>query len=628
MFEQSSPASASTANEENPAPILVEVVRKYNAEQLIQFLREKEEDLQFNDAHFEILRNQEITGRDFFKLTKDEYMQAGMKLGPATRLVDFAKEIKGEQPVVEYYGGGKKIENERLKNFWKALKDTKFHIDDDEFFQLPRDAHFFGSNEKPSIIYIRKCYNDLLNIVLDDNIRRLRISGNPGIGKTFFGYYLLYHLALSNKTVIYDIHTMSESNQVILFEQEKAFYLHRTHDANEIRRYLDDSNVWHIVDGKKSDEVDAKTILICSPMKHYYKGFDKYIGTTIRYMPVWEWKEIDACRVMIYNHLEESEIKQLFFKWGGIPRFVLEKASDQTQQNLLEEAIARCDEKIFNYIGESDIRDEVSHKLIHICTNPLIDESEDDESEDDGSDIEIESDEEVEYFNEEPYTLKTIAFASEHVGGKVTEKLKTSILDRLRTEFELSLTEGINNPYLGSCFEQMAHRMLRNGGTFEVRSLEPNDSRRELTQDIKKQNEILTFSAIQTIEDGKYYRPDNKNFPSIDAIIAPDTLFQITTAMNHPIKIIGLKRLYNKLAKTGEISFYFVVPAELYDYYQKQKFIVTNNSIARKMPGWIKNRIKQYALKIDLSSEGSSRSSLKRRVSSLGGASSSKRGKK
>ncbi|RHZ88572.1 hypothetical protein Glove_22g84 [Diversispora epigaea] len=174
----------------------------------------------------------------------------------------------------------------------------------------------------------------------------------------------------------------------------------------------------------------------------------------------------------------------------------------------------------------------------------------------------------------------------------------------------------------------MAHRMLRNGGTFEVRSLEPNDSRRELTQDIKRQNEILTFSAIQTIEDGKYYRPDNKKFPSIDAIIAPDTLFQITTAMNHPIKIIGLKRLYNKLAKTSEISFYFVVPAELYDYYQKQKFIATNNSISRRMPDWIKNRIKQYALRIDLSSEGSSRSSLKRRGSSLGGASSSKREKK
>ncbi|RHZ88573.1 hypothetical protein Glove_22g85 [Diversispora epigaea] len=364
----------------------VEQVRSWNRENIIAFLQNKKDSLDLEDRDINIIYNQRVKGSTFLDCTAAAFERWGIPGGPAIAIEKLINEIKGEQPVVEYYGGGKKIENERLKNFWKALKDTKFHIDDDEFFQLPKDAHFFGSNEKPSIIYIRKCYNDLLNIVLDDNIRRLRISGNPGIGKTFFGYYLLYHLALSNKTIIYDIHTMSESNQVILFEQEKAFYLHRTHDANEIRRYLDDSNVWHIVDGKKADEVDAKTILICSPMKYYYKGFDKYIGTTIRYMPVWEWEEIDACRVMIYNHLKESEIYQLFLKWGGIPRFVLEKASDQTQQNLLEEAIARCDEKIFNYIGENDIRDEVSHKLIHICTNPLIDESEDD-----GSDIEIES---------------------------------------------------------------------------------------------------------------------------------------------------------------------------------------------------------------------------------------------
>ncbi|CAG8559779.1 1248_t:CDS:2 [Acaulospora colombiana] len=345
----------------------------------------------------------------------------------------------------------------------------------------------------------------------------------------------------------------------ILFS-EKGVFGQIEDNIHAFNNYLSHKEVWYIVDSREPMEYDAKTILICSPMKDHYRNFDKLIGTTIRYMPVWEWEE---------------------------------KANDPTQQNTLEDAIARCDEKIFNYIGESYSRDEVSHKLIHICTNPLIDESEDD-----GSDIEVESGEEVEYVNEEPYTLKTITFASDYVGEKVTEKLKISILDRLRTEFELSLTEEYND-----------HRAL--------------------IQDIKKQNEILTFSAVRTIEDGKYYRPNNKNFPSIDAIIAPDMLFQVTNAINHPIKIIGLKKLISKLARTGEISFYFVVPAELYDRYQNQKFITTNNANTRRMPSWIKNRVKQYALRMDLFSESSSSgSSLKRKGSSLGGASSSKRVKK
>jgi len=88
MSEQSSPASASTAT-------LVEVVRKYNTEQLIDFLRENEEDLQLNDVHFEILHKEEITGRDFLNSTKQDFIDNGLKGGPAKRLADFAKEIKG-----------------------------------------------------------------------------------------------------------------------------------------------------------------------------------------------------------------------------------------------------------------------------------------------------------------------------------------------------------------------------------------------------------------------------------------------------------------------------------------------------------------------------------------------------
>jgi len=42
-----------------------------------------------------ILRDEKITGRTFLKLTKEEKLERhGLKLGPATALVEFAKEIK------------------------------------------------------------------------------------------------------------------------------------------------------------------------------------------------------------------------------------------------------------------------------------------------------------------------------------------------------------------------------------------------------------------------------------------------------------------------------------------------------------------------------------------------------
>ncbi|RIB10176.1 hypothetical protein C2G38_209394 [Gigaspora rosea] len=91
MSEQSS--LATSTNEEKSVPISVEVVRKYNTEQLIQFLHEKE-DLQLNDTHFEILRNEEITGPAFLSTTEQMLRSYGMKGGPALVLAEFAQKIK------------------------------------------------------------------------------------------------------------------------------------------------------------------------------------------------------------------------------------------------------------------------------------------------------------------------------------------------------------------------------------------------------------------------------------------------------------------------------------------------------------------------------------------------------
>ncbi|RHZ71439.1 hypothetical protein Glove_258g44 [Diversispora epigaea] len=99
-----------------------------------------------------------------------------------------------------------------------------------------------------------------------------------------------------------------------------------------------------------------------------------------------------------------------------------------------------------------------------------------------------------------------------------------------------------------------------------------------------------------------YCQPKQKNSASVDAIIAPDTLFQMTVSNNHPINISSLKNLINKLGDksgTNPINFYFVLPKDLYRNFQIQKLHKNN---AKVMPTWITKRFRQYALEIDLSS--------------------------
>jgi hypothetical protein len=77
---------------------------------------------------------------------------------------------------------------------------------------------------------------------------------------------------------------------------------------------------------------------------------------------------------------------------------------------------------------------------------------------------------------------------------------------------------GKSNQYLGYCFEQIAHWMLRDDSSFKICSL---DSQAEYIYDTFHQKGILTFSEIDMIKKYKYYQPINENFPSFDAIFTP-----------------------------------------------------------------------------------------------------------
>ncbi|CAG8764680.1 3754_t:CDS:2, partial [Dentiscutata erythropus] len=256
----------------------------------------------------------------------------------------------------------------------------------------------------------------------------------------------------------------------------------------------------YVVDGIEPNEYESKTVLVCSPKKGNYKEFDKYIGTTIRYIPIWLLEEIQACRYGAFKYLKLSSVKSLYSKWGGIPRYILENVLDKAKQNHLQNAIDVVNEKILHYIGETDCSDDISHKLIHINTNIPNGKGNEDP----------------------PYTKMIITFASER------------------------------------------------------------DSRAILLSTQKK-----------------------KNFASIDALIAPNILFQITISTIHPIKLCGLIKLYKKLGGEScqdDINFYFVVPTDLYGDLKRQNFCNAGRKIATSVPPWITRRIKQYALEIDLSS--------------------------
>ncbi|CAG8834110.1 42915_t:CDS:2, partial [Gigaspora margarita] len=71
---------------------LLHMIKKYNTNELIEYLQNK--DLKLDDDDFAIIRKEKIAGLDFFDLTREEFRSIGLALGPATRLIKLITEIK------------------------------------------------------------------------------------------------------------------------------------------------------------------------------------------------------------------------------------------------------------------------------------------------------------------------------------------------------------------------------------------------------------------------------------------------------------------------------------------------------------------------------------------------------
>ncbi|CAG8619216.1 16748_t:CDS:2, partial [Racocetra persica] len=477
------------------------------------------------------------------------------------------------QPVAESPSKRRKYDNdnEKLERFWNALKDGKVEKHDGgQFLELSRDVYYLlGKDEQGSNIstlFIRECYHHLSNIIFGNENVRWRITGNPGIGKTFFGYYLLYLLSQQRKTVVY--HKLDKSP--ILFSEEGVFS-HTEDNIHAFKDYLE--------------------------MKMF--GISWMVGNRWNMSP----RQFSSVRprnatTKALTSLEQifEHVRKLYNEWGGIPRFTLFYAHNKSQQDLLQRAINSVNDNLLNFVGETTDDNSASHKIVHLCTNIPKEEDEGDESVEDVEIMEVEDNPGKSSMSpqsptvtrpdkgksvigkENPfYTMLTLEFASDYVSEEIMDKLIKNY--RVQLENFVKASSSISD-----------YSTLR-GST--VSCFGVNNS----NLSIPTRNKLL-FSDISEIAPNMYCIPTQKNNASFDAFVFPDTFFQMTVSESHPIVKSGLEKYINK-NDNSDIKFYFVLPKEMYNSYQEQVLYTTKRTVLKSKPPWI-NRLKQYALEIDL----------------------------
>ena len=171
-------------------------------------------------------------------------------------------------------------------------------------------------------IYLRQIYTFLWGKIADDienfsdSIKSnlvLHISGTPGIGKTRFVYYLLCKLRDNGKKVMLtlkDNHIFLDGKPGLLSSFDNARAQELSPDI-----YIYDP-VYNA--GTPLTYYNCMHVIISSPDPIHLTHV-KQSGFNLQklYMPLWTLDEILQCQSLVYNHINESQVKQYFSLWGG-----------------------------------------------------------------------------------------------------------------------------------------------------------------------------------------------------------------------------------------------------------------------------------------------------------------------
>ncbi|CAN0454092.1 unnamed protein product, partial [Ectocarpus sp. 8 AP-2014] len=209
--------------------------------------------------------------------------------------------------------------DEVVTNFAAAL--TRAVITNNTL-ELANGTVFIGHREMGSKLSIRSCYKDLSKIIIDgainDSMDNIVVTGTPGIGKSVFGYYLLYLLRLEGKTVV--------------FEQKEKWY--RFSDEGVVQGrfetfsdagFLNDPAGWYLSDpeGKPREGFTGITVVLVSPEKDKTNEFLKQDTACLLFMPVWSEDELlEYRRIFSPDARSVNDVRKAFEKVGGVARAV------------------------------------------------------------------------------------------------------------------------------------------------------------------------------------------------------------------------------------------------------------------------------------------------------------------
>ena len=449
-------------------------------------------------------------------------------------------------------------------------EDTKLEV---KCIQSPENAFLPYPQDKIKKLYVRKCYEDVFDLLLEEigrgRMESFAISGTPGIGKSLFFVYILYRLmndftkkelSLKPDRILYQMKSV-----YTCFDLKEKIVTQISHlDAALAVR---EQGTFYVVDGQSTPLTSSCiTLFISSPRSPEYKDFVKQKMAKEWYFPVWTLGELLACQCQCYPDLPIDILKERYRVYGGVARFVFHIDYSIPVPKKMESALADINAvRGVKYVGATtDIFPE-SHTLLQIQVG--VDQ------------------------HGNAYQFIDLDVASKYVGEQLWIRHAAEMVNNL-----LQMLGGSPNEISRHLFEIYGHNVFSKGGqTLKCKCLE-DETVSEIKLDALNSSRI-TFGkdTIPTVEalSRSYFEPtDEDNFPAVDSL-SPQGMFQFTVASKHPIRGVKILQMLCKLYG-NESKLYFVVPPDRFENFKKQSFKAKNGTNeVKSIPG-----LKQFVLEL------------------------------
>ena len=438
------------------------------------------------------------------------------------------------------------------------------------------------NNAVTQTVYVRSFYDRLLKAML--STPRSVLIGNPGVSKSWFQWYIIYHLA---NQVRDQADVKDECNEpikvivrqegldiygVYLPKQEKVFQSAFPTPLIFLLKSLDpDTSLYLFEPGSSKIEPfylghQIRTIATCSPDAVRYKEFCKN-GALKYYMPCWTLAELKAVgnHIVKGNHalkefMSPQAIEERYKRFGGIMRCVIPsserafKSLKIAQDNAIKETKAV---DIFAPYQNIEKRDDKKENISHfvLCYDVKYGGK---------------------YINEtefEDFSMKiTSEYARVSLDAHMTEKDLLQCIERLQGILKYG---GELQPLL---FQLVVYHTIP-GQTYKWEVF-TNEKWVEHNWDISAKERVKGDKIrLECLKPGILYYPVEKNFPAVDFFFVKEREgkkkvfgIQVTFGKTHPKSRSVYEKFYERLGldpDTDEVTIYVISSSSNAEGYAK-----------------------------------------------------------